>query len=130
MAQLSERLSAAGVECDTEGARVALTEDEDLQTSAVRSNEEIAREVLNSESEQESETEEPDDSPEPMPNPTHKEFLEALENLKVIQTYASYRSGSVIEELFNLSSKNHSIGVHYNPPRQHWVNICLSCNFC
>ena len=120
LSQLAERLSSAGIACDTEGARLALTEDEDLQTSAVRSNEEIAREVLTSdqESDHESDTDEPDDSPGPVPKPTHKEFLEALEHLKVIQTYASYSSGPVMEELYNLSSKMHSMGVHYEPPKQ------------
>ena len=47
LAQLVQRLTNAGIPCDTAAAREALIEDKGLQMSAVRSTEEIDGEILN-----------------------------------------------------------------------------------
>ena len=42
---------------------------------------------------------------------SHKEFLATLESLKVIQQYASFSEGEVMDDIYNLSLKMHGIGI-------------------
>ena len=119
LAQLAQRLTNAGIPCDAAAAREALTEDEGLQTSAVRSTEEIVGEILNPQEDGASDSEEDESSTEPLPvKPTHKEFTQALEALKVIRDYASFNEGDDVDEIYNLSLKLQSLGVRHEPKKR------------
>ena len=86
LAQLAVRLTEAGIPCDTEAAREALTESEDFQTSAVRSIDEIAEDMSHGDTESDMEDEENVTEVVPV-KPTHKGFLAAL----VSKSYSAVR---------------------------------------
>ena len=116
---MAQRLTNAGLPCDTAAAREALTEDEGLQTSAVRSTEEIVSEVLNPQSDEESDSgEEDDSSTDPPVKPTHKEFAQALDALNVIRSYASFTEGEDVDEIYNLSLRLHALGIRHEPKKR------------
>ena len=121
LAQLSQRLTNAGIPCDAAAAREALTEDEGLQTSAVRSTEEIVGDVLNPQADEGSDSEEEgdDSSTDPLPvRPTYREFMQAIDALKVIRNYASFNEGQDVDEMYDLSLKLHSLGIRHEPKKR------------
>ena len=50
--------------------------------------------------------------------PSHKEFLEALEALKVIRLYASFSEGEDMADIYAQSLKMHAKGIRHVPPKR------------
>ncbi|CAL4069779.1 unnamed protein product, partial [Meganyctiphanes norvegica] len=116
LAQLAARLTCVGIPCDTADADRILTEDDGLQTHAI-SEEEIDNELLTPVGEDE--VPEPEDASESLPiKPSHKEFLAALEAIKLVQLYASFEDGPEMDELHTLSFRMQSIGIRHMPKKK------------
>ncbi|CAL4102530.1 unnamed protein product, partial [Meganyctiphanes norvegica] len=119
LVQLAARLTDAGMPCDIGATKEALTEVEDFQTCDISSPEKIAREVLSFQEDDASDSEESEGILEPIPaRPTHHEFLEALESLKVVRLYASFGEGKDMEELYALSLQMQAIGIKHEPKKK------------
>ena len=116
MAQLATRLTGVGIPCDTVQVNRILTEDEGLQTHGISTDDEIANGILCQEEEEE-EIEETDIDPVPT-KPTHREFLAALEHLKVLQLYASFDDAPEMDDVNELSLKLQTICIRHEPKKR------------
>ena len=115
LAQLATRLTDVGIPCDTTDVNRILTEDEGLQTHGISTTDDIVNNVLYQD-EGDEDIEETDSDPIP-PKPTHREFLAALESLKVLNLYASYEDGQEMDEIRAMSLKIQSYATRHEPKK-------------
>ena len=114
LAQLASRLTNAGIPCDTAEVNRILTEDEGLQTHGISTEDEIANAIL---CQEEEDIEDTDSDPAPS-KPTHSEFLEALESLKVLQLYASFDDAPEMDEVSDLLLKVQTMCIRHEPKKR------------
>ena len=114
LTQLATRLTSVGIPCDTAEVNRILTEEEGLQTHGISTDDEIANAVLPQEEEEIEQTE-----VDPVPTkPSHREFLAAMEHLKVLQVYASFDDAPEMDDLSELLLKVQTMCIRHEPKKR------------